>query len=146
MLHKLIQTHDDFGATTARIVAGLVMFPHGAQKALGLFGGHGFSASMDSFTGGGMPWIVAALVIGGEFLGSLGMIFGAFSRIAAFGFIVIMTGAIFVGHLQNGFFMNWFGNQNGEGFEYHLLMIGLALVVLLRGAGAWSIDHWLDRR
>ncbi len=146
MLQKLIQTQDDFGATIARIVAGLVMFPHGAQKALGWFGGHGFSGSMDFFTGSGMPWIVAALVIGGEFLGSFGLIFGALSRIAAFGFVVIMTGAIFMGHLQNGFFMNWFGNQEGEGFEYHLLMIGLALVVLLRGAGAWSIDRWLDQR
>ena len=146
MFKRLIHIQYDFGATTARIFAGLVMFPHGAQKALGWFGGNGFSGTMDFFTASGLPWIVALLVIGGEFLGSLGMIFGAFSRVAAFGFAVIMSGAIFMGHAQNGFFMNWFGNQKGVVFEYHLLMIGLALVVMIRGAGAWSIDRWLDQR
>ena len=145
LLQKLIHTEDDVAPTIARVVAGLVMLPHGLQKTLGLFGGYGFSGTMDYFTGTGMPWIAALLVVLGESLGALGMITGTVSRFAAFGFVAIMTGAIFIGHWSHGFFMNWYGNQQGEGFEYHLLMIGLALVVLVKGGGAFSIDRALSR-
>ena len=147
MFGKLIATDNDIAPLIARLFAGVVMFPHGAQKALGWFGGHGFEGTMGYFTGSlGLPWIVAFLVIAGEFLGSLGLIFGAVSRPAAAGFVIIMTGAIVTGHLQHGFFMNWFGNQEGEGFEYHLLMIGLALIVTIKGSGAASIDRVLANR
>lgn len=142
---KLIRTHDDIAPTVARVVAGLVMLPHGLQKTLGLFGGNGFSATMDYFTGTGLPWIAALLVILGESAGALGMITGTLSRFAAFGFVSIMTGAIFMGHWSHGFFMNWYGNQQGEGFEYHLLMIGLAVIVLIKGGGAFSIDRVLQK-
>ena len=40
--------------------------------------------------------------------------------------------------------MNWSGNQRGEGFEYHLLALALALLIMVRGAGAWSLDRVLE--
>lgn len=147
MLQKILRTENDLGPTIARLAAGIVMFPHGAQKVLGWFGGNGFSGTMEFFTGQmGLPWIVAFLVVIGEFLGSIGLIVGALSRICAGSIAVIMLGAIFMVHQGNGFFMNWYGAQEGEGFEYHLLMIGLCLVVLLKGGGAASVDGKLSGR
>ncbi|MGQ0792498.1 MAG: DoxX family protein [Deltaproteobacteria bacterium] len=145
MLQKIMQTDNDFGATIARIVLGVVMLPHGLQKLLGMFGGYGFSATVDFFTSGGIPLAVAVLVIVGESFGALGLIIGLFGRVAAAGIAIIMAGAIFTAHLANGFFMNWFGNQQGEGYEYHLLAIGLALVVAVRGSGAFSIDRAVSK-
>lgn len=147
MLQKLIATENDYAALVARLFLAIVMFPHGAQKVLGWFGGYGFEGTMGFFTGTlGLPWIVAFLVILGEFLGPIGLFFGALSRLAAGGLIVIMLGAIFTAHLEHGFFMNWSGQQAGEGFEYHLLFIGLALVTLIRGSGALSVDRQLSQR
>jgi putative oxidoreductase len=146
MFQKLIHTDESFTGLLARLTLGFVMLPHGLQKLLGLFGGYGFTGTMNAFTGGGMPWIVAFLVILGESFGALGLIFGFMSRFAAFGITVIMLGAIFIGHLSNGFFMNWTGQQPGEGFEYHILAIGLGLIILLRGAGRWSIDRALTSK
>lgn len=143
MLQKILHTESDIGPTVARLAAGIVMFPHGAQKVLGWFGGGGFSGTMDYFTGQvGLPWIVALLVILGEFLGSIGLILGALSRIAGGGIFVIMCGAIFLGgHWSNGFFMDWYDAADaGPGFEYHLLMLGLTLIVVIKGGGAASVD------
>lgn len=141
-LGTLMRTTDDVGSLIARVTLGVVIFPHGAQKVLGWFGGPGFSGEMQFFTETmGIPWIFALLAIIAEFFGALGLITGLLGRVAAFGIACVMTVAVFMGHLQNGFFMNWFGNQQGEGFEYHLLAIGLAAVVILKGSGAWSIDH-----
>jgi len=120
------------------------MFPHGAQKALGLFGGYGFSGTMNFFTGQlHIPALFAFLAIAAEFAGSVGLITGFLSRVSAFGIAVVMLVAMLMVHASNGFFMNWAGNQKGEGFEYHLLAIGLALVVIISGAGRWSIDRLL---
>ena len=144
MWKKIVSTDNEIAFTIARLAVGVVMFPHGAQKMLGWFGGNGFEGTMGYFTGTlGLPWIVAFLVVMGEFLGSIGLIVGALSRVAAGGMVVIMTGAIFMGHLQHGFFMNWYGNQAGEGFEYHILMIALAVITVIRGGGALSIDQKL---
>ncbi len=120
---------------------GVVFFPHGAQKALGIFGGKGFLATLSQFTENGMPWIVALLVILGEFLGSLALIAGLFTRFAAFGITVIMLGAVATVHWQYGFFMNWSGLQAGEGFEFHLLAIGIGLALICAGGGRWSMDR-----
>jgi len=118
------------------------MFPHGAQKALGWFGGYGFSGTMGFFTQQmHIPAPLAFLAIAAEFAGAIGLILGAFSRVAAFGIATNMVVAILTVHLANGFFMNWFGAQKGEGFEYHLLAIGLALIVMIYGAGKASIDR-----
>lgn len=145
MFQKILATNDDIAPTLARLAAGIVMFPHGAQKVLGWFGGGGFSGTMDALTGMGLPSVVAFLVIIGEFLGSLGLILGALSRLAAGGVAVIMLGAVFMVHSTHGFFMNWYGSQQGEGFEYHLLMLGLTLIVLIKGGGAWSVDGKLSQ-
>lgn len=144
MLQSLVRTSDDTAALIARLVAGLVLFPHGAQKMLGWFGGSGFSGTMDFFTGQlGLPSALVVLIIVGEFFGALGLITGLLGRFCAAATIVIMLGAVFMVHFGNGFFMNWYGSQKGEGYEYHLLMIGLCLIVLLRGSGKMSIDQRL---
>ena len=138
---SLLHTEDDFGLFIGRIFLGAVILPHGLQKLLGMFGGAGFSSTVDFFVGSGIPAPVAILIIIGESFGALGLIFGFLSRLAALGIAVIMLGAIFMVHLQYGFFMNWFGNQAGEGIEYHLLALGLSLVILIKGSGKWSIDR-----
>lgn len=130
-----------------RLTLGLVMFPHGAQKLLGWFGGFGFSGTMGFFTGTmHLPWIIAFLVIMGEFFGSLALIAGFFSRFVAVSFVIIMVGAIATSHLPHGFFMNWSGQQQGEGYEYHLLVIGMSLALMLTGAGRWSVDRMVAQR
>ena len=93
----------------------------------------------------GMPAIVAVLVIITEFFGGLGLIVGLLTRIAALGVSGLMVGAIFTVHLHVGFFMNWYGTQKGEGYEYHLLAIAIAATLLLRGAGAFSADRALAK-
>lgn len=146
MLKKILSTDSDYASTVARLGLAIVMFPHGAQKVLGWFGGSGFSGTMQFFTESmGLPWIVAFLVVMGEFLGPIGLAVGALARPAAAGLAIIMAGAIQF-HTQHGFFMNWYGNQQGEGFEYHILAVALALVVVLKGAGAFSIDRALAQR
>lgn len=147
MLRKLLETDgNDVAGLIARVALGVVILPHGMQKLLGLFGGYGFSATVDFFTGMGVPAFIAVLIILGESFGSLFLILGLISRISAAGIALIMLGAVFLVHLPNGFFMNWFGAQKGEGFEYHLLALGLALIVLVRGGGKWSVDSAVSKR
>src|SRR5262245_53059559 len=146
MFRKLLATTNDIVPLILRLTLGIVMFPHGAQKLLGWFGGYGFGATMRAMTESGLPAVIVLLVIIGEFFGSLGLIFGFLSRVGAFGILTIMLGAIFTVHAKNGLFMNWTGQQAGEGFEYHLLAIGLALAVLIRGAGALSVDRALQEK
>ncbi|MDB6058309.1 MAG: hypothetical protein JWO95_2153 [Verrucomicrobiales bacterium] len=144
-MKSLLKTTNSYLPTIARITLGLVMFPHGAQKVLGWFGGYGFSGTMNFFTGQmHVPALFAFLAIAAEFAGSLGLITGFLSRIAAFGIAMNMIVAVVMVHGANGFFMNWFGNQKGEGFEYHILAIGLALIVMIVGAGRLSIDRALS--
>jgi putative oxidoreductase len=143
-MKKLMGTSNDVAFTILRFVLGVVFFAHGAQKMLGWFGGFGFHATMGFFTHMGMPAPVAFLVICTEFFGGLGLIVGLLTRVAALGIGGEMIGAIFIVHLPNGFFMNWFGNQKGEGVEYHLLVIAIAAALLLRGGGAFSVDRALS--
>ncbi|HSN85850.1 MAG TPA: DoxX family protein [Thermoanaerobaculia bacterium] len=143
MLKKLMQTDEDVGMLIVRLTLGLVMFPHGAQKLLGWFGGPGFAGAMQFFTSKvGLPAVVAFLVILAEFFGAIALISGFLGRVGAFGVLCVMLGAIFKVHLENGFFMNWYNNpQQGEGYEYHLLAIGMALAILVKGSGSLSIDR-----
>jgi putative oxidoreductase len=124
-----------------RLGLGVVIFAHGAQKALGWFGGPGFNGAMGFFENMAIPSFFAFLAIAAEFLGGLGLLFGFLTRIAAFGVLIDMLVALMKVHRHYGFFMNWMGNKPGEGFEYHLLAISIALAVLVGGAGAFSIDH-----
>lgn len=146
-LQLLLKTSDHTAPLIARVILGVVMFPHGAQKMLGWFGGHGFAGTMGFFTGTmHIPAVFAFAAIMAEFAGSLALIAGLFSRLAAFGIASVMTVAILTAHTANGFFMNWSGKQAGEGFEYHLLAIGLALVVLISGGGKASLDLAIQRK
>src|SRR6185295_13135120 len=137
---------NDPAITVARIILGAVFFAHGAQKMLGWFGGYGFSGTMGLFTQQmGIPAAFAFLAIAAEFFGGLGLMVGLLGRIAAFGILSNMFVAIAMVHAQFGFFMNWFGNQKGEGFEYHLLAIALAAAIVIKGSGALSLDWLLSR-
>jgi putative oxidoreductase len=141
MWRELLRTANSIPLAIVRFGLGLVMFAHGAQKMLGWFGGAGFSGTMGFFEQMGIPAVLAFLAIAAEFFGGLGLIFGFLTRIAAFGVFMNMLVAILKIHGHNGFFMNWAGNQPGEGFEFHLLAIAIALAVIVGGAGAYSIDH-----
>lgn len=142
MFQKLIHTDThNTAAFVLRVMLGAVMFPHGAQKMVGWFGGKGFSATLEGMTtGAGLPWIVVFLVIVIEFFGSLALIAGFLGRLMAFGIGIVMAGAMLTSHLKNGFFMNWSGQQAGEGFEYHLLAIAMAIALMIIGSGPWSVD------
>jgi putative oxidoreductase len=145
-LCALVRTDDRLAPAVLRIGLGLVMFPHGAQKALGGFGGGGFAQTMAYFTDVvHVPWILGLLVIAAEFLGSLMLIAGIFTRFAALSIGLVMAGAAVLVHARNGFFMNWFGNQTGEGFEFHLLAIAIAAALVIAGGGRSSLDRKLSR-
>lgn len=142
-MKKLLATNpNNWPALFARLALGITIFPHGAQKLLGWFGGYGFNGTMGFLTGQAhLPWIIALLVILIEFFGALFLIFGFATRIAALALIVNFLGVLLTVHIQNGFFMNWNMQPNkGEGFEYLILLFGLALVALISGGGKASID------
>jgi putative oxidoreductase len=146
MIRMIFGTQNDMAGLIMRLTLGAVMLPHGLQKVFGLFGGAGLQATLQSFTTRmGLPMPVAILVILAESAGALGLIFGFCTRLCALGIALVMGGAIVMVHWQHGFFMNWFGRQAGEGFEYHLLVIGLALALLVHGGGKWSFDQRIAR-
>ena len=138
--HALLATDKSLILTILRITLGLVILPHGLQKTLGWFGGYGFSGTMGGFVGMGIPAFLAFLAIAAESAGALALITGITTRIAAFGVGVTMLVASFM-HQANGFFMNWSGQQKGEGFEFHILAIGIAIVLMIGGAGRFSLDR-----
>ena len=148
-MNKIIATNgNNWQALVARLAVGLTIFPHGAQKLLGWFGGYGFTGTMGYLTTQAhLPYIIALLVILIEFFGSLLLIFGFLSRIAAIGFIGLYMGAIATVHAANGFFMNWNVEAGkGEGWEFFVLLFGLAIIVLIAGAGKASIDAAISKK
>ena len=141
-MKNIFQTADSWSLLILRVMLGIVMFPHGAQKLFGWFGGHGFSPSMGFFTDKmHIPAFFALLAILAEGLGSMGLIIGLLTRVAAFGILCNMVVAVLMVHWPNGFFMNWGGKQAGEGFEYHLLAIAIGIAILISGGGKWSVDR-----
>ena len=141
-LQSLLRTNGDWVVAIARIVLGVIMFAHGAQKLLGWYGGPGFANTVQTLTTyAKLPKPVAVLVIFTEFFAGLGLIVGLLSRLAAAGVLVTMVGAIVTVNYAYGLFMNWMGDKKGNGFEYHLLAIALALVVMVQGAGPFSLDR-----
>ena len=147
MFRKLIATDKDTATTVLRLVLGLVFFAHGAQKMLGWFGGYGFTGTMGFFTGVmHIPAPFAFLAIAAEFFGGLGLIFGLLTRVAAFGIFCNMIVAVAMVHHQFGLFMNWAGTQKGEGYEFHLLALAALAFLMIRGAGAASVDRMLYTR
>jgi putative oxidoreductase len=145
MFRKLIATDNDSATTILRLALGAIFFAHGAQKALGWFGGYGFTGTMGYFAGVlHIPAAFAVLAIAAEFLGGLGLIFGLLTRVAAFGPFCNMIVAVAMIHRNFGFFMNWTGTQKGEGYEYHLLLLAASAFLMIRGAGACSLDRLLS--
>lgn len=143
-MRKLIATGSDSALTILRLVLGVIFFAHGSQKMLGWFGGYGFTGTMGFFTGVmHIPAVFAFLAVAAEFFGGLGLIFGFLTRVAAFGISCNMIVAVAMVHHQFGFFMNWTGAQKGEGYEYHLLLLAASVVLMIRGAGAASVDRLL---
>ena len=146
-MKTLFATDDGWAGLILRLTLGIVMFPHGAQKLLGWYGGFGFTGTLGFFTGTmHLPWLIAFLVIIGEFFGSLGLLVGFLTRFSAASMGVIMLGAISLVHWPHGFFMNWGGKQGGEGYEYHLLVLGISLTLVIIGAGRWSVDGLISKR
>lgn len=147
MLRRLLATQDDVSLTVLRLFLGLVMLPHGLQKLFGWFGGRGFSGTMQGFTDGmGIPFVFALLAIIAESFGALGLIVGLCTRVAAVGVGATIAVAALLVHLPNGFFMNWSGKKAGEGFEFHLLVVGMALALIIGGGGKWSLDSLISAR
>ncbi len=139
--YKLLASTDTWSLTIIRVFLGLVLWPHGAQKLLGWFGGSGpsgFMAVFEKITG--LPAFLAWLVILIEFVGSICLVLGFWTRYWAFSILCLFIGIILIVHLPNGFFMNWSGKQAGEGFEFHLLVLGMAWALVVGGAGQFSID------
>lgn len=131
----------------SRLALGAVMLPHGLQKALGLFGGYGFTGTLGFFHSIGLPYLVGTLVILAEFVGSIGILIGLGTRFMALSIILTLSGAVVLGgHIFNGFFMNWLGTQKGEGIEYFILAIGLALALLIGGSGKLSFDNLITKK
>ena len=140
-------TEDDTALLILRVLLGIVFFPHGMQKVFGWFGGMGFSATMEGFTVKmGIPTFFAFLAIMAESAGAVGLITGLLTRIAAFGITCNMVVAVAMIHYKNGFFMNWFGKQSGEGFEYHILVIAITFALMIKGGGRWSVDSFLAKK
>jgi putative oxidoreductase len=139
-------TPDEPAGLVLRLGLAAAMFPHGAQKALGWWGGFGFEATVGYFTQSGFPLLLTLAIIAAEFLGPIALAAGFFTRWSAFGIGTVMTGAALIGHTQHGFFMNWMGNQKGEGLEYFVLAVSMALALLLLGGGKWSVDRLLARK
>lgn len=145
LIHKIVRTDNGYSGLIARFFLGIVIFPHGAQKVLGIWGGHGLQAVQDSFSQYfGIPSFITLLVSLGEFVGGILLVIGLFSRFAAASILLIMLGAIYY-VVNDHFFMNWYTEQRGEGFEFHLLAIALALIVIIKGSGKLSIDGYLGR-
>ncbi|MGG5208791.1 DoxX family protein [Chryseobacterium sp. MIQD13] len=146
MKNKIFNTNRDWTGFVIRLTLGLIMFPHGAQKMFGGFGGPGFSKEVEHLTEHmHLPWIISVMVILTEFLGSVSLIIGLASRLWAVAFGILFVNIIFIAHLENGFFMNWFGTQKGEGYEYHLLVIGLCIALELNGSGKYSADQLISK-
>jgi putative oxidoreductase len=145
VLSALTVTDSTWGTAALRWILALVMLPHGAQKLLGWFGGYGFAGTMGYFTSLGIPTFLGVLAIAAESIGAVALAAGLMTRVAALGMAANLATAAILVHLPNGFFMNWFGNQKGEGIEYFILGITLSILVAVRGGGRWSADRAISQ-
>ena len=147
MIRRFFKTDGTISGTILRVLLGIVIFPHGAQKLLGWFGGGGFDASMRMFESNfHIPTIFALLAILAESIGAVALIAGFFTRVAALAISVNMLVAVALVHGKVGFFMNWMGTGKGEGFEYHILAVAIGLALMIKGGGRWSVDGVVARK
>jgi putative oxidoreductase len=147
MKNLIFKTNTELNALVLRILLGTVIFVHGAQKLFGWFGGSGFESTMNYLTETmNLPWIIAFLTIVLESIGALALIAGLTTRFLAFAFTGIGLGIVFTTHLEHGFFMNWFGNQAGEGYEYFLLWLGMSVALVFSGGGRYALDRLIIKK
>ncbi len=147
LLRVLTQTNNDIACLILRVLLAVVFFAHGAQKVLGWFGGRGLVATMAYFTKvHHLPVELAVLPIAAEFLGPICLFVGFLTRVAAFAIAADMAVAVYLVHLKFGFFGNWSGKQAGEGFEFHILVFAIAIALMIKGSGSWSIDRLISRK
>ncbi len=146
MTRIIVATTPNWAATGLRVALGSVLFAHGAQSLPGWFGGLGFTSTMQYLTAvEGLPWLISLLVISLQFFGSLLLLIGLGTRLMAIATFCLFVGMIVTSHLDHGFFMNWSGTQRGEGFEYHLLVLGMCVALAVLGGGAFSVDRQLEK-
>ena len=144
MFKKIINTGNDHSLLILRVVLGVVLMAHGLQKAFGWFNGFGWNNTINYFTGTvEIPALLGAFVILIETLGALFLILGFAGRINAALMGIVIIGAMVVDHVKNGFYMNWFGIQKGEGIEFDLLFIAISIALVLKGSGSFSVDRLL---
>jgi putative oxidoreductase len=145
LLRSSVATTDSVAPLFLRLALGAMILPHGLQKTLGWFGGYGFAGTMQYFTQSfGAPWLLALLAILAESVGGVMLLAGAGTRLAALGVGAVMAVAA-TQHWQHGFFMNWFGQQQGEGIEFFILALGIAAALVVTGGGRWSVDARVAR-
>ena len=139
----LIATEATTDLFIARWLTALVLFPHGAQKVFGLFGGYGWTATYGALTSSyGLPGPIAIAVMLLELIAPIALALGLFTRGAALTIAGLMVGAATY-HFEHGFFMNWFGQQAGEGYQFHVAYIAALIPLIARGGGRWSVDRSL---
>lgn len=147
MKNLILATDNNLFGFFSRLAVGLIMFPHGAQKALGWFGGAGFNGTLHAFSAYfHLPTAIGVLVILVEFGGSLALIAGFTTRLWSAAMMILVIGMVVEGSWQHGFFMNWQGQQSGEGIEYHILLFALLLISFVSGGGRWSLDRALLKK
>lgn len=140
-MKKIFTTDNSYSLLLLRVTIGVVLGAHGVQKAFGWFGGFGWDNTIGYFESVGLPVFLGALVILVETLGALLLILGFAGRINAAAMVIVMAGAFFIDHLPNGFYMNWFAEKRGEGFEFDILFWAIGLVITFKGSGAFSVDR-----
>ena len=141
MLRGIMETSDDRIPMLARLALGIVILPHGAQNLFGWFGGPGIDGALGSYAANGIPPFVGWMALVTQFFGGLALILGFLGRVAAFAIAAVLIAAVITLHWSVGFFMNWSGTLQGEGFEFHILAVTLAVIVMIRGSGALSLDR-----
>lgn len=147
LLQRFFGTPADAAMLILRLSLGVVMLAHGTQKMFGWFGGNGFTATLQYFEKNlSIPMWLGVVVIVTEFFGALALIAGLCTRLAALGIAVLLTVAAFMAHVKNGFFMDWQNSGKGEGYEFHILAVAMAVALLVRGAGLFSLDRLISRR
>lgn len=140
----LFKTDNSYISLILRLAAGMVMLAHGSQKMFGLFGGYGFTGTMGFFTQTvHLPWIIAFTEIMIEFFGAIALLLGLATRLTGIAFTTILLGIVLTSHIQYGFFMNWFGNQKGEGIEYFIIYTAIAASLIISGGGRFSLDRYI---
>lgn len=141
---NFFKSENDYVFTFLRVILGITIFAHGAQKLLGWWGGYGFEGTMGFMTQAlGIPALFAFLAIVFEFFGGIALIIGLGTRLNAFAIGMIMLVAIFTVHLQHGFFL---GGTEGSGIEFNLALLAISVAIMFKGAGAFGLDSLIANK